>query len=62
MLCVQMYSAAQPYTTQAGQSQQVPYMTSAPAPYNPNFAFQPSTASGFAAADNRYSCCVGGLV
>jgi len=47
-----MYGAAQPYTSQAVPSQHTPYVTPAPAPYNPSFAFQSSPASGFAAADS----------
>lgn len=47
----QVYAVTQPYASQAVQSQQMPYVTSTPAPYNPNFAFQqPAPASGFAAA------------
>ena len=54
----QVYAATQPYGSQAVQSQQMPYVSPAPAPYNPNFAFQPTPASTFAAADNRYCGCM----
>jgi len=55
LLLWQAYAVTQPYASQAAQSQQMPYVTPTPAPYNPNFAFHPAQASGFAAADNRYS-------